>query len=759
MVVSARAWLCATALGCGVSVAVIAACGDDDAEPVSQTATDGSPPDVTIDVGPVRAEFGLDERPANPTCHAPPRPTPTGGVAFQPVFANVAVAPSPYRTSIVQDPNDKTRWFASYADGKLVSFPAQNPPNTPTVVADLAVLAGVPVNVEGEGAFFGFAFHPKFATNGRVYVSWTAREGPTEMRSRVGYITSADGGKTFTSYTNLISFDQPYKNHNGGGILFGPDGYLYLSFGDGGAGGDVLAKGQKTTELFSKIVRIDVDNIPAGQPYGIPADNPFKGDAGEPAAFAYGFRNPFRFTFDRGSGDLWVGDVGQELYEEIDIVKLGGNYGWSCREGAHPYPYVYCPSKGVGTIDPVFEYTHTTASHAIVGGYVYRGSAIPDLVGAYVYGDWGTGAVFALTFDATTGLPSSKQLNPSGPAMPMAAFAEDADGELYVVDVYAPVQKLVPAPLPADAGTPGPSFPARLSKTGCVDPQDPKRPASGLIPFSVNAALWSDGAEKDRWIALPDGKRITIGADGDFDLPAGSVVMKTFRVEEKRIETRLLVRHDDGEWTGYSYEWLDDQTDAVLLAASKRKSVGSLSWYFPSRSDCVRCHTQAAGRTLGLELGQLNSEITYTSTNRISNQLRTLDHIELFDKHLDKPVEQILAYPVPTGTGSLDGRARAYLHANCSMCHRPNGGARGEMDLRFARTFVETKTCNVEGQTGDLGIAGAKLFAPGEPTKSQLSIRPRAVGANRMPPLASNVVDPEGTTLIDSWIKSATACP
>jgi hypothetical protein len=238
------------------------------------------------------------------------------------------------------------------------------------------------------------------------------------------------------------------------------------------------------------------------------------------------------------------------------------------------------------------------------------------------------------------------------------------------------------------------------------------------------------------------------------------VLVKTFTVGGKRIETRLFMRHDDGGWNGYTYEWLDDQSDALLLPAGKTKVVGTQTWTYPSRSDCVSCHSDAAGRSLGLELAQLNGDYVYPSTNRIANQLKTFEHIGLFDKPLGKPVDQLLAYPDPYGTaGTAETRARAYLHSNCSNCHRPKGGGRGNMDLRFGTAFVDTKSCNVTPEAGDIGVKDAKLLVPGNPALSLLSVRPHSPAANRMPPLASSVVDNPGVKVIDDWIKSVAACP
>lgn len=766
----ASARLLGLALVTAATLAALGACGSDEA-----TATDD--PDGSVNgeggalpdgfVPPTKAEFGLDTRPSNTTCKAPARPPSTAPVKFERVFANVGLQ---LPTMIAQIPGDSSRWFVALRgtqEGQptnIVSFPVANP-TTPTVVGSIGPLGAM----SSEGGLLGLAFHPKFAQNGRLYITWVKQGGAG--LSEVGYFTSTDNGASFGQYKKILGFQQPAANHNGGGIAFGKDGFLYLSFGDGGGGEDQYKNGQNKNGFFSKILRIDVDNVPAGQDYGIPAGNPFKNGGGEPATFAMGFRNPFRFSIDRETNEVWVGDVGQNSYEEIDAkVKVGGNYGWPCREGTHesvgplvgPSENAKDPTKcPPGTlagslIDPVVDHLHSPRnSRSITGGIVYRGKAIPGFVGSYVYGDYVKQELWTLSFDPGTGEAKTTQL--ADPAANWVSFAEDNDGEMYAVALnQGAIYKLVAAE------PPGPNtFPDRLSKTGCADPTDVKKPAAGLVPYGVQAPLWSDGAVKERWVAIPDGTNITVkDADGDFEFPNGTVLVKTFSVGGKRVETRLFIRHDDGGWNGYSYEWLDDQSDAVLLPAGKTKLVGAQTWTYPSRSECVTCHSEAAGRSLGLELGQLNGEYVYPATNRISNQLKTFDHIGMFDKPLGKPVDQLVAYPDPYGTaGTPELRARAYLHSNCANCHQPKGGGRGNMDLRFGTAFKDTASCNVEPEAGDIGVTGAKLVIPGDPSKSLLSVRPHSPAANRMPPLASSVVDVPGVKVIDDWITSLKACP
>jgi uncharacterized repeat protein (TIGR03806 family) len=720
---------------------------------VTLFACDGSTPSTVT-----RAEFGLDVRPANPTCLAPSRPPPAVAVRFERVFANVSLSNS---VVMAQIPGDGSRWFVAErmgpnaSDARIVAFDARTPADEPAIVATLGPVAYVSES-DGEGGLIGMAFHPRFADNGRVYVSWVKQDpaAANGVRSAVGYLTSSDGGAHFAGYRELFAFDQSTSHwHKGGGLQFGADGLLYASFGDGGTDDDMLQHGQSRDGFFSKIHRIDVDHAEHGRPYAIPAGNPFKNGGGQDTTFAMGLRNPFRFSIDRATNQLWVGDVGADRYEEIDVVNAGGNYGWPCREGAHDYitpPDPRCPSMN-GLIDPIAELVHG-GTRAIIGGVVYRGKALPALVGTYVFGDFARRELWALTIDPKTGATTLTLLNESGsPQAGWVDFAEDVDGELYALGMEGVIYKMVAADASAD------TFPDRLSKTGCVDATDARLPAAGLVPYKVNAPLWSDGADKERYMALPDGATITVGDGGHFDFPIGSVLMKTFKVGGKLVETRLFMRHDDGGWAGYSYAWLDDQSDAVLLSSSKQKLVHGQNWYYPERGECMLCHNQAAGSTLGPERAQLDGDFVYSDTRRVANQLTTLDHIGMFSAPLSPG--GVVAYPDPHGTAPVDQRARAYLHANCAICHRPDGPGIVDMDLRFSTALADTHTCDVAPSEGNLGVAGAVRLAPGAPERSLVSIRPHAPAIGRMPPLATSVVDDDGLAVVDAWIASLAHCP
>lgn len=359
----------------------------------------------------------------------------TGAVALRPafpalVFANPVAAHQP--------PGDRSRWFVVEQGGRVLLFPNDPGASATTVFADLRdrVVAG------GELGLLGLAFHPGFGANGQVFLSYTGDPGGA-LVSRVSRFRAAAGGGALDAGSEevLLTVDQPFSNHNGGQIAFGPDGFLYVGLGDGGAGGDPLGHGQNPSTLLGAILRIDVD---AAAPYGIPADNPFAAGGGRPEVYAWGLRNPWRWSFDRETGELWAGDVGQGQWEEVNRIVRGGNYGWNRREGAHCFRTPDCDAAGL--IDPVAEYSHAEGC-SITGGYVYRGAALPQLLGTYVYGDYCSGRVWGLG-PAAGGRPAPRVLLESG--LSISSFAEDLDGELYVLDhAGGRLHRFVPAPAAA----------------------------------------------------------------------------------------------------------------------------------------------------------------------------------------------------------------------------------------------------------------------------------------------------------------------
>ncbi|MGV3620165.1 MAG: PQQ-dependent sugar dehydrogenase [Archangium sp.] len=382
---------------------------------------------------------GLDARPVNTTCIAPNPPPGTSTIATERVFTNLSFSQP---LGFFNAPGDTSRNFVQERQGRIRVFPnvAGAMPNQVTTFLDFSTR----VDDQGEGGFLGMAFHPQWPTRLEVFVSYTESSAP--LRTVVARYRSTNGGMTLdpASEERVFEIEQPYNNHNGGSINFGPDGYLYIGLGDGGSGDDPLNAGQRLNTNLGKFLRIDV-NVPAAQRYAIPTDNPYANepacnladddindaDAGARCAeiYASGMRNPWRWSFDSVSGELWVADVGQGAYEEVDRVVRGGNYGWKIREGAHCRTGAMCQTAGL--IDPVVEYGRSLGN-SITGGYVYRGTTIPSLSGKFVFGDYGSGRIFSVEPNGQGGSQLGNLLDTN---FGIASFGQLADGEVYVLDI------------------------------------------------------------------------------------------------------------------------------------------------------------------------------------------------------------------------------------------------------------------------------------------------------------------------------------
>ncbi|HEX6572329.1 MAG TPA: PQQ-dependent sugar dehydrogenase [Steroidobacteraceae bacterium] len=340
----------------------------------------------------------------------------------------------------LQAPGDASTWYVVEQAGRVRAFANEAGVSAARTFVDVSSR----VTTATEAGLLGMAFHPGYPSNPRVYLSYTTTIGG-DLFSRISEFRTTDGGATLAADTErvLLTVAQPATNHNGGHVAFGPDGLFYIGFGDGGGGGDPsepIGNGQKLTTLLGKMLRIDVDGTTGAAPYGIPPGNPHATSApcddGEgtepcPEIYAYGFRNPWRWSFDRATGELWVGDVGQAEREEVDRVVVDGNYGWRCFEGTLSFNPDCGPNADVA-LPPIVEYDHD-AGRAITGGYVYRGSALPALRGEYVFGDFVSGRLWRIPHTAT---PTRVVAAPQGVAtgLAIASFAEDVGGELYVVD-------------------------------------------------------------------------------------------------------------------------------------------------------------------------------------------------------------------------------------------------------------------------------------------------------------------------------------
>jgi glucose/arabinose dehydrogenase len=389
-------------------------------------ATTTTPPPTTTTPPPTTTT------PPPTTTTPPPPPAAPNSVTLTPVVAGLS---SPVD---LQAPGDSTgRMFVVEQAGTIRILQAGALLATPFL--DIRAR----VTFSGEMGLLGAAFHPAFAQNRRFYVNYVRVLGSGQIQSVISEFQAsaananqADPG----SERILLAVNQPFTNHKGGQLAFGPDKFLYIGLGDGGSGGDPLGNAQSLQTFLGKMLRIDVDRTTGGLPYAIPGDNPFVAGGGLPEIWAYGLRNPYRFSFDSATGRLFAGDDGQDLFEEIDILQKGGNFGWNVMEGLHCFkPATGCNMTGLTL--PIAEYDHSEGM-AVIGGYVYHGPGIPALAGSYVFGDFGSGKIWRLTQDNSGAWQRVLLLN-SG--RNMSSFGLDSAGELYLVDyVRGAILKVTP---------------------------------------------------------------------------------------------------------------------------------------------------------------------------------------------------------------------------------------------------------------------------------------------------------------------------
>ena len=339
-------------------------------------------------------------------------------------------------TNLVQPEDGFGHLFVTEQAGRVMVFPHDQQALQADVFLDITDRVSEENNEEG---LLGLAFDPNYKNNSYFYVYYSAANPRRSVVSRFS-ISQADPNLADAgSELIIMEVAQPYGNHNGGQLAFGPDGYLYVGLGDGGSGGDPLGNGQNPATLLASIIRIDVSGGSGDKNYIVPSDNPFVGTAGARAEiWAYGLRNPWRFSFDSGTGLLWVGDVGQSDWEEVDIIKKGSNYGWNTMEGAHCFsPSTGCDANGLEL--PLVEYGHN-AGCSITGGYVYRGPDTPSLQGVYVYGDFCSGKIWGLRYDGGV-ITEHILLADSGLAI--ASFGQDQVGSVYILSRNDGIYQLV----------------------------------------------------------------------------------------------------------------------------------------------------------------------------------------------------------------------------------------------------------------------------------------------------------------------------
>ncbi len=621
---------------------------------------------------------------------------------------------------------------------------------------------------------YGLALHPQWQEKKEIFISYTIGSGFEDGTKLSRFKLSSIDPIVIDPASEETLLTWLSGGHNGAHLQFGPDSMLYITTGDAEvpAPPDPRNTGQDNSDLLSSILRIDVDKRDAGLNYAVPPDNPFLGKPNvRPEIWAFGFRNPWKISFD-AKGRLWCGDVGWELWEMIHLVGRGTNHGWSAMEATQSIkPETLSPLAPI--TPPVVAHPHTEAA-SITGGYVYHGKAFPELDGAYVYGDYETGKIWALWHD---GKKISRHEEIADTPHKIVTFGLLDDGEIVYAHWGRPstLHRLVRNPA---TGQPS-SFPRKLSETGLFADVTKQVPAAGVHEFSVTEPMWQDRLVGRRFIALPGETKVeatvTKKPDGSVSSskvvwPKDAVLAKTLSTPDatsRRVETQLL--HFDGEtWNGYSYRWNDAQSDAELVgvngedmeipfgpvpntqAASThdpdvlKAGPASVQHRFHARAECVRCHTPWTGFALGFQPQQLalisgqpvpESGVAHGLMNEAFFETSTARTVSSRDRDAD-----------------LEARARSWLHTNCAHCHRQHGGGSVALKVNIDLPLAEAELIGEKPLRGDMGIEEARLIAPGAPWRSALLARIARTGAGRMPIIGSHEVDNAAFHLLWDWI-------
>ena len=678
-------------------------------------------------------------------------------------------------------PGETNRLFVIDRLGRIIVIPDLNNP-VPQVFLDITNRVKT-IGLQEQG-LLGLAFHPDYASNRYFYVFYTGYKDPVETmghRDTVARFQTTVGDPNVADDTSEMLMIQQdgdlwAHNHNAGDMHFGPDGYLYIAFGDGG----IMSTAQDVTNgFFSAVARIDVDNLPGSLPpnphpavtggYSIPPDNPyigltnFNGQAVDPATvrtefWAVGFRNPWRFSIDSVTGDIYLGDVGEDSWEEVNLVQKGANYGWPYKEGTNDFSGT--PPAGMVLTPPIAAVPWGGGDRSVIGGFVYRGTRLTELYGRYVFTDWGSGMIRALLPEGTNAVPY-ETLTPTFGFGPTAMAPHPGNGDILIC--YQGDPSVILRVVRNDAASTN-ELPATLSDTGAFADLATLTPSAGIIPYDINLPFWSDHAIKTRWFSIPDlSLDMEFAAEDSWTFPTSAVWVKHFEIEmtngvpssRRNLETRFLVRNEGGVY-GVTYRWAPGATNATLVAEEgfeedliidRGGTIVTQRWSYPARSDCLTCHTPRGGWALGFNTAQLNMERQYGAVT--TNQIMALSDAGYFTS-TPGDVHSWLALASPDDNSvSREFRVRSYLQANCSQCHG-DGGVAGWDAWVYPPL---SQTAIVDGPLNRImGNPSNRVVAPGDTVHSMLLSRISNGGGNRMPPIGSSVLDTQNIALVTAWI-------
>ncbi len=668
----------------------------------------------------------------------------------------------------------------------------------------------------GDAGIYGIAIHPKFLEGEEYqyvylfyrYHPFNPNEWDREGYNRLSKFKWSSTDQLIDKDSEEVLIQQYDRNnwHSGGGLFFGNDGFLYLFVGDEGLRDevDVLNSVQRFDGgLFSGVLRIDVDNDPSRshpivrqptpadtipvdweptftQGYMIPNDNPWLSPSGEflEEFYAIGLRSPYTAYYDPLEEEIWTGDVGSDLAEEIDQVEMEDNFQWPYKEGFFDHDGYSKPDPLIGNEkEPVHAYTRDIGTSVILGG-VYRGLKFPNLDEKLLFADYTSSKIMAM--DRET---AEVEILIDG----IEQFDIELPEEYGIVGVHITKDGTVLLTiLSRDFWEPGrilalrnkevvPDPPSKLSELGVFKDMQSREVVDAFIPYEVNAPLWSDRALKRRYVAMPnDGsfdsasERAKYNENDSWEFPVGTVFLKHFDLptslsnpdEVVPLETRFLVIAEDSIPYGLTYKW-DENGEEAYLQLSKSSQEYEITddgefafsqvWDYPSRSDCMTCHNAAAGFVLGLKTHQLNKEIEHPDMNISVNQLRYFNELGILDRNISSPEDHPKSYSLFDDSASLEERIRSYFDANCATCHRKGGIAKdSDMDLRYEIDLYDQNL--IEYPTQSRASKNFLNVVPQDYEHSEIWVRDQSLGENRMPPLASNLVDQHYVDSLAKWI-------
>jgi len=671
----------------------------------------------------------------------------------------------------------------------------------------------------GDAGSVGMALHPSFGVLDKpmkqeIFIYYkTKREidvfGHNGYNRLSKFKWNNETGK-FDSSLEEILFQQYDRSewHDGGGMFFGSDGFLYLSVGDEGSEEFQKDSNQRLDGgFFGGILRLDIDNDPSkshpirrqpianatpednwgetfSQGYSIPNDNPWQDQDGSILEeFAViGIRSPFSMHLDEITGDIWLADVGSDKREEINITTIGDNLQWPYMEGKLPSEVHFKPDPLIGNEREVyFEYERDIGT-CVIGGGVYRNDYFSELNEKYLFADFTANKIMALSKTGSNNEPEFEVLLHNLTAQPVELPVKprisgvhiQEDGKIFVT-IYG-----------ESAETPSKIFqlkrisevkdpPAKLSELGVFEDLSSLKVKDGILPYAVNAPLWSDGAIKKRWIAIPnDGKfnlpeeKIKYSSEQSWEFPEGTVFIKHFELpltipsgnKTAKLETRFFIIGKGNKGYGLTYKWNDEGTEAFLLGGGSSKEfditengeyVYTQVWDYPSRDQCITCHNDNADYVLGVKTHQLNKEYNYEFLNKEINQLDYLNQQGIFNKDIGYAGFELKSYPITDESVDLEKRIRSYLDANCASCHQDGGVPDINLDFQYTkskniRDYIDFPT------SSHASTSGRNIIKLGDHSESELWVRDNSNDDNKMPPLGSNLVDQIYVDSLAKWI-------